>query len=430
MKVLVISVRGLHLGYLGCYGNSWIETPAIDGLAAEGIVFDQHFATNPEPSAARRSWRTGRWHLPALTPQSSETPAVEADLLALLRQAKVATHLIVDGSRDAPPGFDHGWDQVVVVPPRAEETPLEQTLSAAVHVMSELLSKNNWLVWVDLATLVPPWDVPEEYVSPYFEADSIADEVEDVDEEDEDDAGVQDIVPEPAAPSEPMEPFFDPQPGRVARDDGETLDRLQYSYASAVTFLDAGLDALVEEIGNLGLGDEIVFLLTSDHGFPLGEHGVIGLYRPWLHDELIHLPLLLSLPHGNDAGRRVAALTQSCDLLPTLLELFGVPVPAEVQGESLLPLARGETQQSRPHAVIGVELGDGLEFALRTPEWSLDLPLRTPEHDPPRSTQLYAKPEDRWEVNNLLQHHLDLADELERKLREHIAAANQPARVE
>src|SRR5258707_14651664 len=64
MKVLVITVRGWHLGYLGCYGNGWISTPALDRLAAEGIVFDQHLADVPDATIARPTGRDGRHHFP------------------------------------------------------------------------------------------------------------------------------------------------------------------------------------------------------------------------------------------------------------------------------------------------------------------------------------------------------------------------------
>jgi arylsulfatase A-like enzyme len=407
MKVLVISVRGLHLGYLSCYGNGWIETPMLDSLAAESVVFDQHYADCPDPGAARRSWRSGCSQLPRLDGQLPLATADYPDLLESLRQAGIATHLVADGSRPIPDAFKDGWDAVTVVKPRRAESPLEQTLSTTVHVLERLVEKEHWLVWVDLATLVPPWDVPEEYYAPYFESDAIGDDENESEEEAE----------------EPLQPLFDPQPGLIAKDDDEMLDRLQYSYAGAVTFLDAALDALVEELGNLGLGDEIVFMLTSDHGLPLGEHGMMGLFRPWLHEELSHIPLLLSLPDSQNAGRRVPALTQPSDLMPTLLDLFGQPVPSTVQGRSLLPLARGETDQVRPHVCSGLQGEGGAEYALRTSEWCFILPVLVPDGDPPRIAQLYAKPEDRWEVNNVIHHHQEVAEELERTLRASITSS-------
>ena len=57
MKAIILVARGLQLGALGCYGNAWIDTPALDTLAAEGIVFDQHFADNVDPAGARHVQR-------------------------------------------------------------------------------------------------------------------------------------------------------------------------------------------------------------------------------------------------------------------------------------------------------------------------------------------------------------------------------------
>src|SRR5262249_97158 len=75
-------------------------------------------------------------------------------------------------------------------------------------------------------------------------------------------------------------------------------------------------------------------------------------------------------------------------------------------GQRLLPLVRGEKVQVRDYACAGVGSAEALEWALRTPEWGFVLPERAPPGDAPRGPQLYVKPDDRWEVNNVLQHHL------------------------
>ena len=61
MNVIVVVCNSLHLGFLGAYGNAWIETPNLDRLAAEGIVFDHHFPENLTTLPTRRSWWTGRY---------------------------------------------------------------------------------------------------------------------------------------------------------------------------------------------------------------------------------------------------------------------------------------------------------------------------------------------------------------------------------
>src|SRR5262249_57153350 len=121
----------------------------------------------------------------------------------------------------------------------------------------------------------------------------------------------------------PLEPLPDPAPGPINTEDDELFLRLRYSSAGAVAYLDAGLELLLNHLRQQNLLDGLTLIITSDHGLPLGEHGIVGNVRPWLHEELVHLPLIVRLPGKARAGRRVGALTQSVDLMPTLLDLFG-----------------------------------------------------------------------------------------------------------
>src|SRR5688572_25062845 len=95
MRAIVLSMRGCHLAYLGCYGNTWVSTPALDRLAAAGVVFDQHLADVPETVAARCAWRDGRHHLP--DPATLGTLPPTFDLLSTLRAQGVRTVLVADG---------------------------------------------------------------------------------------------------------------------------------------------------------------------------------------------------------------------------------------------------------------------------------------------------------------------------------------------
>src|SRR5262249_33633447 len=107
MRAIVLVLRGLHLGYLGCYGNDWIDTPGLDRLAAEGIVFDQHYADCPDGAAARRAWRTGLWQSPG-----GHAAPDPADLVHLLHVAGVPCHLILDVAKPLSAEFTQGWDSV------------------------------------------------------------------------------------------------------------------------------------------------------------------------------------------------------------------------------------------------------------------------------------------------------------------------------
>jgi arylsulfatase A-like enzyme len=383
MKALIVEVPALHLGYLGCYGNEWVATPALDRLAAQGVAFDQHIADGLGTS--RGAW-TGRYHFPEPAPKHPLSPEGTPDLSALLQAAGIP---------------------IVHVPPAlgrpGGSSALDRTLETVIQTLERLQGEDRWLVWAELPSLLPPWELPEEFRSHYFPTEPVAETEEE-------------------AP--PPEPLLDPPTGPVEAEDFATWERLQLTYAGVVSALDAGLGFLLEEAqGRLPEG---LLMVTAGRGLALGEHGIVGEYRPWLHDEVIHLPLLVRLPRGAEAGLRIPALTQPVDLYPTLLEGFGLPVPEAAHGRSLLPLIRGEVDQLRQYACASWGLKGAVEWGLRTPEWGFLLPVAVPPDDRPREPRLYVKPDDRWEVNDLRQHHLELVGHLEEVLRSFIAATRHP----
>lgn len=360
MKALVLILDSLPLSFLGCYGNDWIDTPALDRVAAEGVIFDRHYSDCPQPEAANRAWMTGRYALPPLEAITSLDQS-QPDLFSRLRSAGVSTLEL----RNRPA-------------PEPEE------------ILASLPAAERWLAWIEAPLLHPPWDVPEELFQRYFEMDSTAE--------------ASTPVQEPITPA----------------DDIGFL-RLQSTYGALVAALDEWVQELLERLPL----DDLLLLITTDRGMPLGEHGVVGYDRPWLHSELVHLPLLVRWPGGAEAGRRVHALTQPVDLMPTLLAAFDLPAEG-VHGYNLLPFLHGEPEPVRNYAFSGLRIGAALEYAVRTPEWSFLLPLSGRPDEPPRSPQLYVLPDDRWEVNNVIQHHPEGAEELERLLR---AFARAPGRA-
>jgi arylsulfatase A-like enzyme len=221
-------------------------------------------------------------------------------------------------------------------------------------------------------------------------------------------------------------PWFDPPTGPFDTSDPDAWEWLHSTFAAVVTALDAELGAIFEQLRAAGLDQSATWLLTSDFGYPLGEHGQIGPHRPWLHTEFVHLPLIVRLPGAAEACRRVPGFTQPPDLFPTLLDLFGLKHPQGTPGISLLPLARGEAVSSRAEAITSLELNGAAEIAIRTDDCAFLLPLKVPEGEK-REPMLFDKPDDRWEVNDMRVRKLDHADELERKLRETLAVTQPPA---
>src|SRR5262245_27950966 len=109
MKILVIAPVGFHLGYLGCYGNAWIDTPSLDALATEGVVFDHHYSDCPNTVGAWRAWHTGRYGFPVL---AGESPSAQDafDILSALQARGIPSVLVTDSPDSHRP--NDGWQKV------------------------------------------------------------------------------------------------------------------------------------------------------------------------------------------------------------------------------------------------------------------------------------------------------------------------------
>ena len=117
MNVIVVVCNSLHLGFLGAYGNAWIDTPTLDRLAAEGVVFDHHFPENLTTLPTRRSWWTGRYGF-ADPDQGWTAPRPEERVLPdILANQGVRTAFISDVPllRETGMGFGRGFDEVIWV---------------------------------------------------------------------------------------------------------------------------------------------------------------------------------------------------------------------------------------------------------------------------------------------------------------------------
>lgn len=374
MNALVLIARGLHVGYVGCYGNEWVETPSLDRLAAEGIVFDQHYADQPDAAGAQRAWQTGCYRFPSSTNEAESTVPGPTSLVPLLELGGIATLQIGDrGIRSLP------------------------SASALEQALDHLVSHKQWLLKVDFGVLLPPWHVPDEFRSVSTTSDQ---------EEEEGD--------------DPCEfPELDSTEERAYM-------ALQNQYAAAVTYLDSAVGQVVRALELRGLLDHMLIILTSDHGQMLGEDATRSGSRRLLHEELIHIPLIVRLPGKAEAGRRVPAFTQSVDLLPTLFDAFGVAL-TPVHGDSLLPLANGQKDQIREYACSGIRVGDAVEWALRNPHWALLLPVSSLATDCPAEPELYVKPDDHWEVNNVGHQNVRRTERLRQTLERFVEATRRAA---
>jgi arylsulfatase A-like enzyme len=474
MNVIVVVCNSLHLGFLGAYGNAWIDTPSLDRLASEGVVFDHHFPENLTTLPTRRSWWTGRYGFADPDQGWTALRPDERILPDILSNQGVRTAFISDVPllRETGMGFGRGFDEVIwvrgqgydpYVPPtdprvrkvRLDDEPglrlppeddpdhalwkarWEQLLRNRAVIRGDVDEENtgvartvktaiDWLerrggekdpfvLWLDLFSPHGPWDPPQPYRDQYvtvepdeFEAGEEGDLVEEEPGDEDDEIAIEDVAA-----------LIDVPAGAVGDVLSEAeLFRLRRTYAGTVSLVDRWLGELFEAMRRMGRMDDTLVIFTSDQGEPLGEHGFVRRFRPWLYEELIHTPLIIRMPGGRHGGIRHQALVQTVDILPTIASALGLPPigddPAPIHGHDLLALIRGEQTKLRDFACMGMDVA---EFAIRTHLWHLVVPMVESDPEEPRSPELFRKPEDRWDQNNVIEQNVEVAEHLELTLR-------------
>jgi arylsulfatase A-like enzyme len=170
-------------------------------------------------------------------------------------------------------------------------------------------------------------------------------------------------------PSIRQEPFEFPEvaarlPERN-KDAGRPVRQWVNSYDASLRYADWAVGEVEALLRRAGVFDDTLFIVTSDHGEAFGEHGYV-FHSCGLYDELVHVPLLMKFPRGERPRARVAALTQTVDLLPTVFDLLRVPAPAEqVQGRSLVPLLTGDAEKVHDY-VFARDGGEAPSYLVRS----------------------------------------------------------------
>lgn len=373
MNAIIVAIDRLHAGYLGCYGNAWILTPEFNRLAAESFVFDQALIDAPRLPELYESYWLGSHISERRRSGTAQTP-----LARLMAEAGMATTLICDDAEVGDHRLASAFGEVIRydAPGDAEarggDDPAETHLARFFAVACQWLAavREPFCLWLHTGALGAAWDAPYEFRQQYADEDG------------------------------PSPPEFCEVPCRVLPEgyDPDELLGICQAYAGQVSLLDLALGGLLELVRGGPLASNTLLAATSARGFPLGEHRRVGPVDDALYGELVQAPWLLRLPDGLGAMDRSQALVQPADLFATLLDGLQIARPAPCgSGQSVLPLLRGDRERLRDHACI---VGSQGERGLRTPAWYLRRPGRPAEGELPRA-ELYAKPDDRWEVNDV-----------------------------
>jgi arylsulfatase A-like enzyme len=184
---------------------------------------------------------------------------------------------------------------------------------------------------------------------------------------------------------------------------------LVHGYAACVSYIDAQVGLLMQTLTECGVADDTIICFWGDHGWHLGEHGHWGKLTNY--EDAARAPLIISAP-GVGGGKRVTSLTEFLDVYPTLCELAGLPIPAHVEGKSLMPLMRGPDASLHEAALTQMSHGKGanatMGWSIRTPryryiEWrAADFSALKPQFgNRPQVIELYDYQTDPLERENL-----------------------------
>jgi arylsulfatase len=377
-------------------GNAHIHTPHLDRLIAEGVAFTQAYAQSPICTPSRASFLTGRYpstihvnrngngYFPESTTLVTRTLAdagYDCGLVGKLHLSAAHGRVEVrpdDGYRvfkwshhPKPESFwptaDHdyqrwlqeqgvdwdeaygsgpleGWDNQSAYQPGIDAQYHQTTWCAdeAIAFMSEKRD-SPWLMSVNPFDPHPPFDPPAGHLQrvnaenmplPRFLQAEMESQL--------DFEGIDHQTEKPLAPWQ-----YDAR-------------RMVAAYYAQIELMDQQVGRMIEALRAPGQRENTIVVFMSDHGEMLGDHGLL-LKGCRFYEGAVHIPLIISWPGRFCRGLRSRALVELTDLVPTLLETIGLPIPADVQGRSLLPILTGQADPSLHRQFVRSEYHDALD---------------------------------------------------------------------
>jgi len=383
-NIVLLGVDSLRADHMSCYGYPRLTTPHIDRFAQGGTLFERTFSPHIPTTSAYSSMLTGMdvfsTQVVALRHKGGLRPEVKT-LPEILREAGYATTCVGFSGNAASRGFDKyldfpGWGSW-----NEGRSPKAENLNAVAIPELDRLAQQNQPFFLFLRHMDPhaPYLPPAPYERIFYHGNE---------------SDPSNTSMEPVMSFKPFCDFFASWMPPGISDKEYVIAQ----YDGAVAYMDACIQTIFTALEARGLLDDTIVALNGDHGETLYDHGCYfdhhGLYEPTLH-----VPLILRYPAKVPAGRRVAGYNQHKDLVPTLLELAEVDPGIPFDGESLMPMARGEVASHESEFYI-TECTWMRKNGWRTPEWKLIVALEPDFHFKP-PVELYNLVEDPEENHDL-----------------------------
>lgn len=179
--------------------------------------------------------------------------------------------------------------------------------------------------------------------------------------------------------------------------------QLRHGYYAAISYMDAQLGRVLDELDRLGLRESTIIIFWGDHGWKLGEHSRWAKHSNVEDDT--RAPLILSVPGMKTAGAHSAALVEFVDIYPTLADLAGLPLPDKLEGTSLKPLLddpqrtwKSAAFSQYPRAAKGRKL---MGYSMRTDRYRFTRWVDRDDHSKVEAVELYDHQTDPGENTNI-----------------------------
>src|SRR5438876_873285 len=304
-NVVLITLDTTRADRMGFLGSKRGLTPNLDALARQSVVFTRAYSQVPLTTSSHATILTGTY--PQFHKVAGPDVALAKDLPylpAIMRERGYATAAFVGSVILDPRGGGHGFDRGfgtydagfrIRRPGEDRYKTVERRGDEVVAHATAWLNEHRgkpFFIWIHLF--------------------------------------------DPHAPYEPPEPFK----SRYASE----------LYDGEIAYTDSVVGKFLDELRTRGLYDDAMIVALADHGEALGEHGERG-HGIFLYDPTIHVPLLIKLPRGRSGGERIEARAGLVDVMPTILEVLGFPVPRAVQGKSLLAILKPSGDKNSDRAL-------------------------------------------------------------------------------
>ena len=341
-NIILIVLDAASAAYFGAYGADGESSPNIDRLARESVVFENAYSQSPTTVPSTASLLTGvrgtahRMTGATVLPREYRTAP---EILA--GYGYRAFGVIGNPFAGAPAlGFDRGYEECVQVYAMRELQSLRATeksnhfkvvlpedINRQVFRLLPGFGARGTFAYIHYLQPHKPYDPPVEYLrSPALES--------------------------AARPSwDDLHDAF-----VLANETGETspstIAEIEARYRANLRFVDAGVGALLERLDRERWYDDSLIVLMGDHGDAFFKHARFG-HNVTLYDDMIRIPFLIKFPERDRiAPRRLPQLVETVDLLPTLFDYLELPIPEQLEGDSLWPLIQGRAQRLEGPEVI------------------------------------------------------------------------------